>query len=193
VVWDGLAGGGGRKRRAGARPGAGPGRWRARGRQGGLGESVILARMGSRTLRRMAFGAVAVYLAVAVPVALRNTFLRLRWAAGTAGLPEGAVRERVLGRPYVSAIERIRRAIPADEPYLVTEREEYAVAWVRFDLLPRPVIDARPRGWHPEGCAQQQVRWLVVAGGAHRPPLLLERAAGVPAGCAPAPWLGRAR
>jgi hypothetical protein len=154
--------------------------------------------MAARALRLAVLVAVVVFLGVAVPVALRNTYLRLRLAVRTAGLGEEAVRERVVGRRYDAAIERIRAAIPEDEPYLITEQQQYALDWVRFDLLPRRAIDVRPAGWRPRTCEQAAIRWLVVAPGGGRPPLLLERPAAVPPGCPPPPWLtgtgtGRAR
>jgi|ERR1700674_5299388 len=149
--------------------------------------------MGRRALRWVAFGSMAIYLAVAVTLALRQTFLRLRWVVASAGLPPEAVRRGVFGEPYVAAIEGIRRAIPAGEPYLISEQREYSLAWVRFDLLPRRAIDVRARGWRPQNCLQAQVRWLVVATGQNRPPLLFALPAGVPPGCPPAPWTGLSR
>jgi hypothetical protein len=145
--------------------------------------------MAARALRLAVLVVAVAYLAIAVPVALRNAWLRLRLAARTAGLGEEAVRERVFGRRYDAAIERIRAAIPENEPYLITEQQEYALAWVRFDLLPRPAIDVRPAGWRPRTCEQAAIRWLVVAAGGGHPPLLVERPAAVPPGCPPPPWL----
>jgi len=150
--------------------------------------------MRSRWLPRVALGVVLAYLLVAVPVGLHNTVLRLRTAARTVGLSAGAMRARVFGSRYVAAIERIRRAIPADQPYLISELDEPgAQLWVRFDLLPRRAMLLRRTASEPDGdagdCWRQQVRFLVVAVGVGRPPLYYERPAVVPPGCPPAPWM----
>ena len=149
-------------------------------------------------LARGGLALVALYLLIALPVGLRNTFLRLRAAARTAGLPPAAVRARVFGPAYVAAIEQIRRAIPEDEPYLLGEAgkpylaseldQPAAMLWVRFDLLPRRAMVLR-QGLPPD-CWRQQVRWLVVATAPGRPPVLLQRPVTTPPpGCPPAAWL----
>jgi hypothetical protein len=147
--------------------------------------------MRARWLPRVVLILVAIYLLIAIPVGLRNTFLRLRVAAKTAGVPVAALRPRVFGGAYVATIDEIRRAIPMDEPYLLSELDEPgSLLWVRFDLLPRRAIVVQ-RGRSPaEGfdCWRQQVRWEVVATGSGRPPLFRELPASVPPGCPPAPW-----
>ena len=144
--------------------------------------------MRSRWLPRAALGLVAVYLLIAVPLALRSTGRGLHTAAATAGVPTAELRPRVFGRGYAAAVERIRRTIPVDEPYQLTElREPGAMLWVRFDLLPRRAVVVRPES-RPGDCWLNQVRWVVVGTGLDRPPLLLERRPTVPPGCRPAPW-----
>jgi hypothetical protein len=150
--------------------------------------------MRSRWLPRVALGVVLAYLLVAVPVGLRNTVLRLRTAVRTVGLSAGEVRARVFGSRYVAAIEQIRGAIPADEPYLLSDRDEPgAQLWVRFDLLPRRAMTLQPTASEPErdtgDCWRPQIRFLVVAVGVGRPPLFYERPAVVPPGCPTAPWM----
>jgi hypothetical protein len=143
--------------------------------------------MRTRLLPLAALGLVVVYLAVAIPLGLRNTALRLRAAVRTAGLPESAVRARVFGPLYVAGIDRARRAIGLDEPYLLTERDiPGAMLWVRFDLLPRRAVVAGPPA--AGDCWQPQIRWVVVAVATGQPPQLLEQRTTVPAGCPPAPW-----
>jgi hypothetical protein len=156
-----------------------------------------------RWLRRSALGLLAVYLLIAVPVGVRNTVLRLRVAVKTAGLPAGAMRARVFGPRYVAAVDQIRRAIPVGEPYLLSEAgrpyllgeldQPAAMLWVRFDLLPRRAMvlhaPGSPGAPVPGDCWLEQIRWIVVAAGPGRPPLLLERPATVPPGCPPAPWM----
>ena len=151
--------------------------------------------MRSRWLSRVVFGLLAVYLSVGIMVGLRNTALRLRSAARSAGLSPTEMRTRILGAEYVTAVERLRRAIPVDEPYLLRELDEPgAMLWIRFDLLPRrAILDIAPPPDARSACLRAQVRWMIVAAGARRPPLLYERPAAVPPGCPPAPWRNEAR
>ncbi|HEX4962161.1 MAG TPA: hypothetical protein VF173_15100 [Thermoanaerobaculia bacterium] len=149
----------------------------------------------------LVLGLLALYLLIAIPMSLRNTYLRLRTAVRTAGLPAAAVRERAFGPAYVAAIEQIRRTIPEDEPYLLSQADKpflaseldqpAAMLWVRFDLLPRRAMVLRSPGaleGRSPDCWRDQVRWLVVATFPGRPPALLERPAPVLPGCSPAPW-----
>jgi hypothetical protein len=148
--------------------------------------------MRTRWLPRVVLGLVTVYLLIAIPVGLRNTFVRLRVAAKTAGVPVKALRPRVFGVGYVAAIDQIRRAIPEDEPYLLSElTDPGSLLWVRFDLLPRRAIVVRSGGLPDEGfdCWREQVRWEVVSTGTGRPPLFRERPTTAPPGCPPAPWM----
>ena len=146
--------------------------------------------MRSGWLSRVVFGLLAVYLSVGIAVGLRNTALRLRSAIRSAGLSAGEMRTRILGAEYVTAVERVRRMIPVDEPYLLRELDEPgAMLWIRFDLLPRrAILDIAPPPDARSACLRARVRWLVVAAGARRPPLIFERPVTVPPGCPPAPW-----
>jgi hypothetical protein len=145
--------------------------------------------MRSRLLPLAASGVLAVYLLVAIPVAVHRAVLGLRTAAKTAGLPAAEVRARVFGREYAAAVDRIRRAIPPDEPYLLTEQNQPgAMLWVRFDLLPRRAMVVQADSRRGD-CWLEQLRWVVVGVGLGRPPLLLERRHAVPPGCPPRPWL----
>jgi hypothetical protein len=153
--------------------------------------------MRRRCLPLAAAGMLALYLLIAIPAALRRAAFGLRAAVKTAGLPAGEVRARVFGRRYVAAVDRIRRRIPEDEPYLLSgqalagsgthQETQGAMLWVRFDLLPRRalVVQAQSR---PGDCWLEQVRWLVVGVGLGQPPLLLERSPRVPPGCPTQPW-----
>ena len=103
----------------------------------------------SRWLSKLALGALVIYLLVAIPVALRNTWLRARAAGATLRQSPAALRARVFGQAYTAAIEDIRRQIPEDEPYILsTTGDMAAMLWVRFDLLPRrafvPELRSRP-------------------------------------------------
>ena len=149
--------------------------------------------MRSRWLPWVAAALVGANLAVAIPVGLYNTSLRLRAAVATAGLGPRAMRARVFGRSYTAAIESIRRLIPPDEPYVLEGIGEPGdLVWVRCDLLPRRAVLIRPGEPAPrllQDCLLRQVRWQVVAIGFGKPPLLLARPAQAPAGCPRAPWL----
>jgi hypothetical protein len=152
--------------------------------------------MQTRWPARVVFVLVIAYLLIAIPVGLRNTFLRLRVAARTAGAPLAEVRAHAFGRRYVATIEAIRQAIPENEPYLLSELDEPgSLLWVRFDLLPRRAIVLRPGGSTDPGfdCWRDQVRWEVVAVGSGRPPLFREHPATILPGCPPAPWRGLQR
>jgi hypothetical protein len=146
--------------------------------------------MRSRWLSRVVFGLLLVYLSVGMLVGLRNTALRLRAAVRTAGLSAGEMRARILGPQYVAAVAQVRRVIAVDEPYLLRELDEPgAMLWTRFDLLPRrAILDIAPPPDMRSACLRAQVRWIVVAAGARRPPLLYARPAAVPPGCPPASW-----
>jgi len=148
--------------------------------------------MRSRWPPRVVFGMLVVYLAIAFSLGLYNTAIRLRAAVGTLGLPTPALRARIFGREYTEALEQIRRAIPEDQPYLLTYQDDVkTILPVRFDLLPRCAIVRRPPEWRAveRDCWTPQVRWLVVAVGDGRAPLLVGHPPKVPAGCPPAPWM----
>ncbi|HEX5717061.1 MAG TPA: hypothetical protein VF179_12930 [Thermoanaerobaculia bacterium] len=151
--------------------------------------------MRSGWVSRVVLGLLAVYLLIGIAVGLRNTALRLRSAVRSAGLSAGEMRTRILGPEYVTAVERVRRMIPVDEPYLLRELDEPgAMLWTRFDLLPRrAILDTAPPPDARSACLRAQVRWMVVAAGMRRPPLILERPPTVPPGCPPAPWRREAR
>jgi hypothetical protein len=53
--------------------------------------------MQTRWLPRVILLLVAIYLSIAISMGLRNTFLRLRVAAGTAGVPVAALRRPFAG------------------------------------------------------------------------------------------------
>ena len=145
-----------------------------------------------RALAVVVVATVAAYLAVAVPWALHDAWLRLRVALGTAGMPVGELRPAAFGADYAAAIEKIRRVIGRREPYVVDEAIGHgSIFWVRYDLLPRRAIAGRtrsPLSLPGRDCWVAQVRWQVVGNGLRRPPLLLEHPVRVPPGCPPAPW-----
>jgi hypothetical protein len=155
---------------------------------GGRYDSLYSRAMRSRLVPLAALGLLGAYLVIALASGLRNTLVRLRAAAITAGLSPAEVRSRVFGRRYQAAVERIRRAIPEDEPYLLTEQNEAgALLWVRYDLLPRRAVVVQPDTRQGD-CWLEQLRWMVVGVGIGKPPLLYRRQPRVPPGCVPEPW-----
>jgi hypothetical protein len=136
----------------------------------------------------VAASTMAVYLAAALSFGIYNTVRRCRAAVATAGEPPAAMRARVFGRRYNAAVERIRSLIPEDEPYFLSGKADGAIVWVRYDLLPRRAVRQEALAASPGDCWLGQIRWSVLALGFGRPPLLLERRAGVPPGCPAAPW-----
>jgi hypothetical protein len=158
----------------------------------------IYCREMRRLLAGLALSAVVVYLSLAIPSALHDSFVQLRGAVATAGLSPLEVRRLRFGRDYVDAMEAIRSAIGSHEPYLIDHADPHgSFLWARFDLLPRPAINARDSALlrlPDSDCWKSQLRWMVIGVGTGRPPRLLERKAPrVPAGCHPAPWQGSRR
>ncbi|HVT18619.1 MAG TPA: hypothetical protein VHQ90_20870 [Thermoanaerobaculia bacterium] len=148
--------------------------------------------MRRRVIDVAAGGLLALFLGAAGLLAGRATWVRIGWAMRSAGQPTAAARLRRLGPAYLASIERIRRLIPASEPYLLLEApdaEPGAFLWVRFDLLPRRAVRiARLRGGD---CLQEQLRWLIVVSGHGHPPALLERPPRPRPGCPPSGGLAR--
>jgi hypothetical protein len=90
-----------------------------------------------------AVGAFGLYLATAVPTAVRRGRGLLALPSQCAGESEAAVRARFWGPSYVAGIDEIRRSLPVDEPYLLVEAgrpQDGGVYWVRFDLAPRRAV-----------------------------------------------------
>jgi hypothetical protein len=145
--------------------------------------------MRSRLLPLAVVGMLVVYLAVAIPRRLIATARSLYAARELAGIPAAKLRQSVFGGSYTAAVEGIRSAVPVDEPYLLTFRDELgAMLWVRYDLLPRRAMVIGPATDRGD-CWLRQLRWMVVGVGGGRPPLLRKLSGAVPPGCPPAPWL----
>jgi hypothetical protein len=88
----------------------------------------------------VAFG---LYLAAAVPTAVRRGLGLLALPSRCAGESDAAVQARFWGPSYVAGIDEIRRSLPEDEAYLLVEAgrpQDGGVYWVRFDLAPRRAI-----------------------------------------------------
>jgi hypothetical protein len=140
----------------------------------------------SRTPRLMATLALLIFLgflAVAVPIALMRSTGEARAALDLADETAFQRRTRTFGVAYTDAIEAIRTAIPRDGAYLLfngDDTEEGGPLWVRFDLAPRRAIflgrlsdaGSAPR---VKRRAPRAARWVVIAYGPYRAPVLMER------------------
>jgi len=139
-------------------------------------------RRGRRLADLAALGLAAPYLAAAVPLALYRAGERVAWAAGEPHETAEAALARVHGEAFAEAIAAIRRAVPADEPYLLVaenDPEEGDEYWVRYELAPRRAVLVRGRPRSARRLRQRVpagIGWVVVTRGGGRPPALYPRA-----------------
>ena len=135
-----------------------------------------------RLLDAASLGLLASYLVVTVPTSLVQAVRHVR--DDVHHLRESAVeaRGRVFGAEFVAGIERIREALGPDEPYLLIDGgapQEGAALWVRYELAPRPALFFRdPRADDAQWLRKRiprAVRWVVVAPGGRKPPVLYRR------------------
>jgi hypothetical protein len=115
-----------------------------------------------------------------VPLALDRAARHAGLAIDEAHETEDAARARVRGRAFVDAVDAIRRALPADEPYLLIDKaapEEGAANWVRYELAPRRAILIRGERSGPwlRQHVPAGIQWVVVARGRAAPPSLHPR------------------
>src|SRR5436305_3852110 len=118
-----------------------------------------------------ALGLAALYLAVAVPLALYRAGMRVAVAASEPHETAEAALARVHGEAFAEAIAAIRRAVPVDESYLLVaenDPEEGDENWVRYELAPRRAVLVRGRPRSARSLRQRipaGIRWVVVARG----------------------------
>ena len=142
-----------------------------------------LMRSSRSILSTLALALFAAYLAISLFEAARasaRSSLLLFQARGETPHQE---RIRAYGPDYTRAIEEIRRKIPEDGAYILisgVSESEGAPYWVKYDLAPRraaylgelrllqPVDRLRNR-------MPRAARWVVIAYGSYRPPVLIER------------------
>jgi hypothetical protein len=145
------------------------------------GGAETRARLG-RVPALAAAGLLGLYLAAALPWGLGRAWLEVVRAASAHESPAEA-RRRVFGETYASAIEEIRRALPAGESYLLVEGGSGMLGdavWVRYDLAPRRAIylgqlNELTSGMQVRRRLVANLRHVVVAFGNGRPPRLYER------------------
>lgn len=134
-------------------------------------------------LSTLALALFAVFLANSVFQAARTSASTGRLLFQARGETPHQERIRAYGPEYTRAIEEIRRKIPEDGAYILisgVSESEGAPYWVKYDLAPRraaylgelrllqPVDRLRNR-------MPRAARWVVIAYGSYRPPVLIER------------------
>jgi hypothetical protein len=137
----------------------------------------------SAILRAVALGLFGLFLVLSVPRALTRSAWRFSLAASTVGEDPAAARRRLMGEPWVEAIERIRQAVPRDGEYLLVSGGEWALGcpyWVRFDLAPRRALYVGQANQLTDVAKlrsdlEPTPLWVVVAFQDRQPPLLLDR------------------
>lgn len=133
--------------------------------------------------RALALGTFALFLLHSGASTVWRSAQWIGQAATLAGEDRAAIRRWMLGPSYVGAIERIRRAIPPDGEYLLVRDGtvwEGNAYWVRFELAPRPARYLGPWTELPDAETLRRrmpagPRFVVIAAGQPRPPLLMER------------------
>lgn len=134
-------------------------------------------------LPRLALGLFAVFLAVSLFRAAAETARNGVLLFSARGETPYEERLRAYGSEYVRAIEEIRRTIPRDGAYILisgVSEAEGAPYWVKYDLAPRRAVylgelhALQPADRLPNRMPRA-ARWVVIAYGSDRPPLLIER------------------
>jgi len=139
--------------------------------------------MRSRFLARLALGVFAVYLAVSISRAAIETAkngILLYTLRGETPFQE---RARCYGPVYTHEIEKIRQTIPRDGAYILINGdplEQGGPLWIKFDLAPRRAVyvgelDKLERVERLKKRMPRAARWVVIAYGPYRRPVLIER------------------
>lgn len=134
-------------------------------------------------LATLALGLFAVYLVLSVSQAAFETAKNGVLLFRTRGETPLQERSRVYGPVYAHAIETIRRTIPRDGAYILVNgesEEQGGQFWVKFDLAPRRAVYLGELGTlasvdRLRKRMPRAARWVVIAYGSYRPPVLIER------------------
>jgi len=139
--------------------------------------------MRSPLFARLALGLFAIYLAASISHAAYDTVRNGRLAYILRGEKPVEERARCYGPGYTEQIEAIRRTIPPDGAYILLNSnpgEEGGPLWVKFDLAPRRAVYLG--NLEDVGSVERlkrrmprAARWVVIAHGPYRPPVLIER------------------
>jgi hypothetical protein len=125
----------------------------------------------------------AVHLGVSLNQAAHVSAATARMAWRLRGEPPSEERSHAYGPEYVRALAEIRRTIPPDGAYVLisaVSEAEGAAYWVKFDLAPRRAVYLGELGsLQPVERLRKRMpraaRWVVIAYGSYRPPVVLER------------------
>jgi len=130
----------------------------------------------------LGLGALAVFLAAAMPVSLHSAGSLTGQARERGRLDAVDARSAVFGEPYVKGVEAIRRLIPEDGDYFLATtapQDEAPMWWVRYELAPRRAIflgalDPLKRR-QLRLLQSRPVEWVVISHDAATPPGVLPR------------------
>ena len=121
-------------------------------------------------------GALAAFLATAVPVTLGNAGRLALQARENARLGAAEAHGRLLGESFVRSLDEIRRRIPEDGAYFLLDgwtAEEGSALWVRYELAPRRALLL---GRNPMRIVRRHpLDWAVIANPPGTPARLLSR------------------
>lgn len=139
--------------------------------------------MRSSLFARLALGLFAIHLGFSMFEAARASGRTLRLLYLAHGETPFEERSHAYGPEYVRAIAAIRRAIPEDGAYILlsgVSEAEGAPYWVKYDLAPRRAVYlGEVRSLQPVDRLRKRMpraaRWVVIAYGDYRPPVLVER------------------
>ena len=139
--------------------------------------------MRSSVVATLALGLFAVFLAFSLFEAAHASARSIRFLYFARGESPAEERSHAYGPAYVRAIEEIRRTIPRDGAYVLisaVSEAEGAPYWVKYDLAPRRAVYLGEIGsLQPVDRLRKRLpraaRWVVIANGGYRPPLLIER------------------
>lgn len=133
-------------------------------------------------LSSLALLVLALHLARSLPTIAVLSAQRVHHMFRTFGESPRDERSRSFGPQYVWAIETIRRVIPRDAAYVLINgdpEDDGGPLWVRFDLAPRRAVFLGRLRTDDANRLRKRVpraaRWVVIAYGNDRPPVLLER------------------
>jgi hypothetical protein len=139
--------------------------------------------MRSSVFATLALGLFAAFLAVSLSRAAIETAKNGILVYSLRGETPFQQRARCYGPAYTQEIEAIRRTIPRDGAYLLINgdpTEHGGPFWVKFDLAPRRAVylgdlDNLERVERLKRRMPRAARWVVIAYGPYRRPVLIER------------------
>lgn len=139
--------------------------------------------MTSTFLARLALGLFAVFLAVSLGRSAIETGKNVVLMYQTRYDTPLQDRAYAYGPVYTQEIEKIRRTIPRDGAYLLINgdpSEQGGPFWIKFDLAPRRAVylgdlDNLDRVERLKKRMPRAARWVVIAYGPYRRPVLIER------------------